>query len=375
MKNKEGIEIYVHIPFCERKCDYCDFVSFVCPVSKQDMYFDALINQINKISETTGRLPVVSCFFGGGTPSSVRSENIVRVIEFLKEKYDFLPSAEITIEVNPNSVTEEKLSLYKGAGFNRLSIGLQSTHNGELLMASRLHTYEEFLKAYELAKEAGFNNINIDLMSALPTQTIASYEESLKRVIALNPKHISAYSLILEEGTTFYERYKDGHDLPDEDTEREMYYLTKKLLKEAGYERYEISNYALPGYECLHNTGYWERRDYLGFGLAAASLFNNERITTHGDLERFIRGDYEGEHVFLSDKDIMEEFMFLGLRLIKGVSKAEFKHAFSKDIHKVYGDVIEKLKKEGLIWENDRIGLTDKGLDLTNYAMSEFLLD
>lgn len=375
MKNKEGIEIYVHIPFCERKCDYCDFVSFVCPVVKQDMYFDALIKQIELVSDTTGRLPVVSCFFGGGTPSSVNPEHIVRILKNLMEKYDFDSSAEISIEANPNSVTKEKLSLYKEAGFNRLSLGLQSTNNAELALASRLHTYEEFLRAYELAKEAGFTNINIDLMSALPTQTLASYEGSLRRVIALNPKHISAYSLILEEGTPFYERYKDGHDLPDEDTEREMYYLTKKLLKEAGYERYEISNYALPGYECLHNTGYWERRDYLGFGLAASSLYKNERFTVHGDLDKYIEGNFDAERSVLTKKDVMEEFMFLGLRLVKGISKQEFRSSFSKDIYEVYGEVIEKLKEEGLLWENDRIGLTDKGLDLANYAMSQFLLD
>lgn len=373
MKNKEAVEIYVHIPFCARKCDYCDFVSFVCGEDTQKKYFDALIKQIELKKETVGKVPVVSCFFGGGTPSLPSQGFIEKVLTRLKECFDFDKDAEITIEMNPNSGTLEKLKAYKAMGFNRVSIGLQSTENKELTTLSRLHNYGEFLETFKAAREAGFDNINVDLMSALPGQTLESYKKTLERVTALEPEHISAYSLIVEENTPFFERYKDGKGLPSEDTEREMYYLTKAFLEEKGYFRYEISNYSKKGYECRHNIGYWRRTPYLGFGIAAASLYDETRYQMHSDLERFINGDFSEERISLSENDRMEEFMFLGLRCIEGVSKKEFFERFSRNLSDVYKEELKKLSGKGLLVDSDRVYLTDKGLDVANYCMSEFI--
>lgn len=372
MKNN-GVEIYVHIPFCERKCDYCDFVSFACAKETQARYFARLKEEIIQKRETVGALPVVSCFFGGGTPSVPEASYITDILHTLKEQFSFEEDAEITIEVNPHSGSKEKLIEYKKAGFNRLSIGLQSADNDELRVLSRLHTFEEFLETYKAAREAGFDNINIDLMSAIPTQTMESYKSTLEKVIELRPEHISAYSLILEEGTPFYARYSDGHDLPCEDTERDMYYLTKKVLKEAGYERYEISNYALKGFECRHNIGYWRRVPYLGFGIAAAGLISEKRYQMHSDLQKYIDGDFSCETEELSFDDIMSEFMFLGLRLVDGIDKEEFKRTFGTDIYSVYSNEIEKLKKEGLLEDSGNVLLTDRGLDVANRCMACFL--
>lgn len=375
MKSRESCEIYVHVPFCARKCDYCDFISFVTDADTQDRYFNMLVCEIEKKAESVGRIPVDSVFLGGGTPSLVKAANIGKVMDKLYDVFDISPNAEITIEMNPNSASLEKMQEYRSFGINRLSIGLQSADNNELKTLSRLHTFEDFVECFENARKAGFSNINVDLMSAVPGQTMESLKETLSKVIALKPEHISAYSLILEEGTKFFERYPDGEGLPGEDADREMYALTKKILAENGYERYEISNYARTGYECRHNIGYWTRKEYLGFGIAAASLFDNVRSVKHSDLKRYIAGDFAEETTHLSSKDIMEEYMFLGLRLIKGVSKADFEAKFGKSMESVYGEVISRFEKQGLIASEDRVYLTDAGLDVSNCIMAEFLLD
>ena len=373
MKNDEKAEIYVHIPFCVKKCDYCDFVSFACGKDVQEDYFKALLRQIETYKETVGNTPIVSCFFGGGTPTVPDERLLISALCKLKETFNFESDAEITMEANPNSASREKLRAYREAGVNRLSIGLQSTDNGELKCLSRLHTYEEFLKTFKDAREAGFDNINVDIMSALPGQTMESYEKTLERVCALNPEHISAYSLIIEEGTPFFDRYGDGKGLPDEDTEREMYYLTKRYLHEHGYERYEISNYSKPGFECRHNLGYWKRVPYYGFGIAAASFYDGKRYQMHRDLKRYIAGDFGAEIETLSREDEMAEFMFLGLRLTEGVSRREFTETFGTDIDSVYGSELKKLESQGLLCTGERIYLTDKGMDVANYCMSEFV--
>ena len=374
MKNN-GTEIYVHIPFCVRKCGYCDFVSFSCSESVQKAYFEALWRQIDIKSETMGEVPIVSVFFGGGTPSSVDAKLITSTMKLISEKFSLLPDAEISIEMNPNSADFNKLSEYKRAGFNRVSIGLQSADNVELKLLSRLHTFEEFLETFNVARKAGFDNINVDIMSALPGQTRESYRRTLEKVTELNPEHISAYSLIIEENTPFYENYSDGRGLPDEDTEREMYHETETYLKEKGYHRYEISNYAKKGYECRHNIGYWRRTPYIGFGIAAASLINNTRYLVHSDLNAFIGGDFSETEEILSINDQMAEFMFLGLRMTDGVSVGEFSEAFSVSLKEVYSDALKELKREGLLVVSDRIYLTKRGLDLANYAMAKFILD
>lgn len=372
MKSND-LEIYVHIPFCVRKCDYCDFVSFACNESIIESYFSSLEKQIINKSETAGNMPVVSVFFGGGTPSVPNSSLICHTLDIIRENYNVQKDAEITIEMNPNSASLDKLTVYKKAGFNRLSIGLQSADDTELKTLSRLHNVSEFMATYENAIKVGFTNINVDIMSALPGQTLGSYQNTLRTVCGMNPQHISAYSLIIEEGTPFYDRYKDNKGLPDEDLERSMYYETENILNEYGYHRYEISNYSKAGYECVHNTGYWKRRDYLGFGISAASLFEGRRYLVHSDLNAFIGGDHGEACEVLTKEDEMAEFMFLGLRMIKGVSKKEFFECFGLKLSDVYGDVISKLERDGLLIDSDYVSLTKRGLDVSNIAMAEFL--
>lgn len=375
MKNKDSLMLYIHIPFCERKCDYCDFLSFVTDEDTKAGYFKGLFKQLELKAELAGNIPVSSIFIGGGTPSCVDERFIYDTLMLVRDKYRVLDDAEITMESNPNSIRKEALSVYRNAGINRISMGLQSADNEELKLLSRLHSYEDFLKAYDAVRLCGFDNVNVDLMSGLPGQSIASFEKTLSKVISLKPEHISAYSLIFEEGTRFYERYGDGEGVVDEETDRYIYHMTQSMLKDFGYERYEISNYSRPGKECRHNLGYWVRRPYLGFGPSAASLFDEKRYSMHRDLKAFIAGDFSESVEELSLNARMEEFMFLGLRLTKGISRDEFFKAFNKDLDSVYKDVLEKLQKEGLLDISGRVKLTERGLDLANYAMSQFLLD
>lgn len=374
MKTDLG-EIYVHIPFCVKKCGYCDFVSLACNEEVKDKYFESLHKQIELESESTGSMPVDSVFIGGGTPSIVKGGSIYDVLEHLRRCYRFEKSPEITIEMNPDSCAKEKLSIYKAAGINRVSIGLQSASDEELKALGRPHNYDDFLRAYDMVRNAGFENVNVDIMSALPGQTMKTYVSTLEKVISLKPEHISAYSLIIEEGTPFYERYASGIGLPDEDTEREMYYATREILGEAGYSRYEISNYAKPGFECRHNVGYWQRRPYVGFGIAAASFYNHTRYQMHTNLSAFIGGNFDEEKTVLSCEDEMAEYMFLGLRMMSGVSIRKFAGIFGKDIYEVYGKVIDKLIIERLMTkEGDCLRLTDYGVDVSNVCMAEFIL-
>ncbi len=360
------LELYIHIPFCISKCRYCDFLSAPSCSKERLDYVESLCEKIRSYDEFAKAYRVVSIFVGGGTPSILDAEQMEEIFKSIKETFVLSKDAEITIEMNPGTVTEEKLSSYKMCGVNRLSIGLQSANDVELKVLGRIHTYDEFLKTYELARKAGFENINIDLMSAIPFQTSESYKETLEKVTALNPEHISAYSLIIEEGTPFYERYGEGkHDdeLPSEEEERQMYYDTKEILALSGYHRYEISNYAKPGCECRHNLGYWDRTEYLGIGDGAASLVRNCRWT---------QGE---EPIELSKKEQMEEFMFLGLRKMEGVSSQRFFEEFGVLMREVFGDVIDEMISKRLLEEVDGfIRLTEAGIDVSNYVMSEFLL-
>ena len=310
------LELYLHIPFCVKKCNYCDFLSAPAEEKTRAAYVDTLIREIEGFEEPED-YEVVTVFFGGGTPSILPGEAILRLMEALRKKFHFREEAEITLEANPGTVDEKKLSFYKKAGINRLSFGLQSTDAEELKKLGRIHTWEKFLESFELARKAGFSNINVDLMSALPGQTVESWEKTLKQVIALNPEHVSAYSLIIEEGTPFYQLYeKDAEKrdageepelLPSEEEERAMYELTGSVLKENGYLHYEISNYAKPGRECRHNLGYWQRKDYLGFGLGASTLLNPVRYKNTEDLcdlsrRRFFQKGISGAHQGQSDR-------------------------------------------------------------------------
>lgn len=379
------LELYLHIPFCVKKCNYCDFLSASAGEETRAAYVDALLEEIRGFDEPED-YEVVTVFFGGGTPSILPGQAIFRIMEALREKFSFRKGAEITLEANPGTVDKEKLSFYKKAGINRLSFGLQSADAEELKKLGRIHTWEKFLESFQLAREAGFSNINVDLMSALPGQTKESWEKTLRQVLALQPEHISAYSLIIEEGTPFYQLYEKDVErrdageepelIPSEEEERAMYEATGRILKEQGYLHYEISNYAKPGRECCHNLGYWQRRDYLGFGLGASTLLNPVRYKNTEDLEAYLGGDFSKKEFFVLTKDNqIEETMFLGLRVLEGVSKEQFREQFSCELRVVYRKELEKLEKEGLLEEEgDFVRLTSRGIDLSNLVLAEFLL-
>ncbi|MBO5094983.1 MAG: oxygen-independent coproporphyrinogen III oxidase [Lachnospiraceae bacterium] len=377
---KKALSVYIHIPFCLRKCLYCDFLSAPAGEQERDAYVRALCGEIRAEAEHYKEYMVTTVFLGGGTPSLLSGKQLARIFDVLREHYAFSGKPEITVEMNPGTITEEKLLHYAKSGVNRVSIGLQSADNTELARLGRIHTWEEFLAGYELCREVGFRNINVDLMSALPGQTFASYLETLRKVTALRPEHISAYSLIIEEGTPFYEMYAEEGEaaLPDEETERAMYEETKRLLGDCGYRRYEISNYALPGYECAHNCVYWQRGDYVGFGLGAASMTGGRRWSNVRSLSDYMElpdGAKKTAFCTLSEDDQMEETMFLGLRMMRGVSEASFSYAFHRPLDAVYGKVIEKHCAQGLLTrENGAVRLTDRGIDVSNYVLADFLL-
>lgn len=425
----KSISIYIHIPFCVKKCQYCDFLSAPADSRTQEVYLRALKQEIREQAARYREYEVQTVFIGGGTPTAVPCENLCEVLKTVFSFYRMNPHAEISMEANPGTVTKEALLSYRKAGINRISIGLQSADDVELKLLGRIHTYRDFQQTYRWAQEAGFTNINLDIMSALPGQSVENYKKTLETVLSLNPQHISAYSLIVEEGTPFYEKYgqeseklqatgEKQPDLPSEEEEREMYALTEKLLAAAGYHRYEISNYALPGRECRHNLVYWKRGNYVGFGLGAASMVENVRFENIREMQEYL-AEYAGmpdaEPVFaevaqgdkqalsneqefslredthseneqelsirenvhpLSSQEQMEETMFLGLRLTEGVSKAEFHRQFGVSMEQIYGEVIRKNTAKGLlIDEAGYVCLTREGMDLSNYVMAQFLLD
>lgn len=377
--------MYIHIPFCARKCAYCDFLSGPATANIQKRYVEQLVEEIYCQSAHYPGWKVISVYLGGGTPSLLEPKEISSVMEAVRSRFDVAEEAEVTIEVNPGTVNMEKLKAYLDGGINRISIGLQSTDDRELKSLGRIHTYDEFLKTYGRVRQAGFTNVNIDLMSALPGQTLASWNSTLKKTAMLKPEHISAYSLMIEEGTPFYDRYHAHPELlPGEDEEREMYYATKQFLREQGYERYEISNYAKQGQECRHNIGYWTGVEYLGLGLGASSYVRGTRFRNEANLENYLNlriGEKETDSLLhqdvirLSDKEKMEEFMFLGLRMIKGISTDEFMRRFKVDMWDVYGEVLNKLAGNQLIEiHGSVVRLSDFGIDISNYVLSEFLL-
>lgn len=389
MSEERELELYFHIPFCVQKCLYCDFLSAPADAGTREAYMEALLAEVEKKAGGYRNCRVSSVFVGGGTPSVVESRWICKLLETVRECFTVCDGVEITVEVNPGTVDGEALFQYRQAGVNRLSIGLQSADDRELRTLGRIHTYEQFLSTYDAAVSSGFVNINVDLMSALPGQSLESYRKTLKKVLALSPRpaHISAYSLILEEGTPLYDQAQAGRlKLPDEDADRVMYHETKHILAREGYIRYEISNYAREGFLCRHNCGYWTRREYLGFGLGAASLYNNTRYKNTCDIKRYIASpeDCREEVQYLSREEQMEEFMFLGLRLTEGIDPAEFVRCFGCRPEEIYGDVIEKNIRQGLLCrcahrgqdekEGERLALTELGLDVSNYVMHQFLL-
>ena len=377
MKRKDtSFELYIHIPFCVRKCAYCDFLSAPGSEEAKASYTEALLREIEAVK--TEKREVSSIFVGGGTPSALSPSLMGDIFEKIHKSFSVAPDAEITIEANPGTLSKEKLFLYRNVGINRLSLGLQSPEAAELKSLGRIHTYEEFLESFSLAREAGFQNINVDLMCALPDQTYEGWVRNLRKVAALHPEHISAYSLIIEEGTPFAKRKLN---LPDEDTEYRMYEDTAGILAEYGYEQYEISNYAKKDLACQHNVGYWTRKEYLGLGLGAASLWGTQRFSNTSAFSLYLNNSgfpekIRGDRETLSLEAEMSEFMFLGLRMTKGVSKAEFLEGFGVPIECVYGKVLDKYKSVGLLEETEgRIFLTRAGIHVSNGVMAEFLLE
>lgn len=374
--------IYLHIPFCVKKCLYCDFISGTNSKETIENYINSMVNEIES---TDIKQDVDSVFIGGGTPSSIPPEYIAKVVDCLRIKLGnrFLKDSEITIETNPKTISENALKIYHDAGINRISMGLQSCIDSELKSLGRIHTFKDFLDSYNIATRY-FDNINIDLISGIPHQTMDSFKESLKKVGDLNPNHISVYSLIIEEGTPFYEMYgpkgKFKDSLPNEDIDREMYHFTKEYLSTLGYNRYEISNYAKENKESRHNLKYWKGNNYYGFGIAAASLVDNTRYKNTDNLKEYIDAMGSPEKIritqeILDIEDCMSEYMILGLRLIKGVSPKEFKARFNEDMENKYGDILNKYLNMGLLHTtiDGNFALTDKGLDVSNSVMEEFL--
>ena len=382
---RRELELYIHIPFCVKKCAYCDFLSGPASNQQIEEYVQALIEEIRYYKEFAKNYEVSTVFWGGGTPSLLTGEQMKALMEALGQTFFIRQNAEITMEANPGTVTVEKLLACQKAGINRISFGLQSVNNEELKMLGRIHTYEEFLESYEAARKAGFQNINVDLISAIPKQTVSSWEQTLQTIISLQPEHISAYSLIVEEGTTFAKLYGEGckleHLLPTEEDERRMYERTEELLREAGYHRYEISNYAKEGYECQHNLGYWERKEYLGLGLGASSLIEETRFHNIDEMEEYLRDAnnpilLRREQEKLDRQEQMEEFIFLGLRKIRGIQEEKFAEMFGEDIWDCYGKNLERVIKEGLLEREEGVlRLTRKGIDVSNYVFYEILSD
>lgn len=361
------ISLYIHIPFCIKKCLYCDFLSFT-DISCCEKYINALLKEISLFDCNK---KIRSIFIGGGTPSYIDPRYIYSIGEFIAKKYHFLENTEFTIEANPGTLTAEKVGDYISCGINRISMGLQSCDNRLLKILGRIHNYDDFLRSYELAKKVG--NVNIDIMFALPEQTLEDWQSTLEKVTKLEPEHISAYSLIIEEGTAFYNTYREPPC--DEDTDRQMYWYCRDFLKENGYEQYEISNFAKKGYCSVHNLNYWRRGEYKGFGLGAASLINEVRYKNTEDMAKYINGTTIEETEKLSLNDRMSEFMFLGLRCTQGISISEFKKQFCADIYSVFGKAVEKAVKNGLlIIDGDSMRLTALGVDLSNMVFVDFLL-
>lgn len=379
---RKDLGLYLHVPFCMKKCKYCDFLSWAGSEEEQETYVQGLLKEIESYREFAKGYKVSTVFLGGGTPSILSGEQIERILGAVSDVFMMDKHAEITLETNPGTVTEEKLRSYKKAGINRLSIGLQSVKNENLKLLGRIHTYEEFLQSYELARQEGFKNISVDLISSLPGQTLEFWKEELQEIVRLNPEHVSVYQLILEEGTPFYETYADHPELlPDEEVSREIYLSTGRILSEAGYEQYEISNYAKPGQESRHNLKYWDRADYLGLGLGAASMVRNIRMTNTRDLKTYLghcsqpktmREDVQ----FLEEPRQMEEFMFLGLRKTRGVSRKEFHRVFGRDMDMVYEKTLAKCLENGMLKEHkDRVFLSEEGVLVSNLVLSEFLFE
>lgn len=377
MENKKKLSLYIHIPFCKQKCFYCDFPSYASIDYLREDYVKALCKEIEGKAIN---YKIKSIFIGGGTPSYLETKEIAKLLKTIS-KLDLEEGLEFTMECNPGALAEEKLKTMIDGGVNRISMGLQAVQNSLLKDIGRIHTFKEFTGNFNLARKVGFKNINVDLMFGLPNQSFDEWKESLEIIASLNPEHISAYSLIVEEGTAFYKLWeKNKLILPSEEDERRMYSETKEILKAKGYHQYEISNYSKEGYECYHNKVYWKSMNYLGLGSASTSFIDGKRIKNIENVKAYIDGIMDDKSIVLeenenSKEDNIEEFVFMGLRMIEGISKEEFKKRFKLDIYEIYNKEIKKNIENGLLLDvDDRLKLTEKGIEFSNLVMSDFIL-
>lgn len=382
-EQKRPLGLYIHIPFCVQKCKYCDFLSAPADDATKKQYVEALCKEITGYKDLTKEYELATIYFGGGTPSVLNVFLTEKILSTVKKVFAVNAGAEITLEINPGTASLDKLKRYKELGINRLSIGVQSAKKEELALLGRIHSFEDAKQTVLWAREAGFTNLSLDLMSALPGQSLEDYKENVEEILSLNPEHISSYSLIVEDGTPFFELYAVGKEketeLPDEETDRAMYAYTKERLMQAGYGRYEISNYAKPGFESRHNSSYWIGTEYIGVGLGASSLFTNARYHNETDLTTYIKEAESGQDVRRETERLdigeqMEEFMILGLRMMQGISRQAFQNRFGKPIETVYGSALKKLEKQGLLTlTGDRVALTETGIDVSNRVFVEFV--
>lgn len=377
----ESIGLYIHIPFCRQKCLYCDFPSWAGKDGQMQAYVDALEKEIKVQGRRYAEKRVISVFFGGGTPTALSIPMLRHLMQAVIESFSLTADAEITTEANPGTLSIEMAAALRQMGFNRLSMGVQAWQNEKLKQLGRIHTIEDFLENYRAVRQAGFDNVNVDLMFALPRQTMAQWQETVSRITALQPEHISAYSLILEEGTPFYERYEKGELEPlSEETDREMYHWAVDYWAEHGYRQYEISNFAREGRQSRHNRIYWQAEEYLGLGLGAHSYMEGERFHNSYDLQKYIaaKGNptlLKEDAETITEADALAEFMFLGLRLTEGISFARFRQRFGKDMEAVYGKELRELTEQGLLLQDAAgVRLSRRGIDVSNFVFEKFLL-
>lgn len=374
MKTKP-IGLYVHIPFCIRKCNYCDFCSYsdIEPRIKEG-YISRLTEEILSYKREE-KLAVDTIFFGGGTPSLLAPDEFFKICDAIEETFDIVEDAEFTIEANPKTVSPEKLSAYVSRGVNRISLGVQSIHDNELKILGRIHNCEDFFEAYNLVLNSGIKNISVDVMYGIPEQTKDSFEKTLRKIVSMNPRHISVYGLILEEGTHFYKR-REELNFPSEDDECDMYYLAASLLSEAGYSHYEISNYAKPGFESRHNMKYWKMSDFIGVGVTAYSFFEGKRYGNLCDISEYISSDLKQytKEESLNSADLAFEYAMLGLRTAGGISLEEYKTLFNTDFLSKNREKIDTYVRGGyMTLIGDCISLTEKGFYVSNTILADLL--
>ena len=385
MKN---IELYIHIPFCEKKCNYCDFLSFHSSYEIIDKYIKQLLKEIESKKYLLNDYEVSSIYIGGGTPSFIDSKYIAYIMESIYNNYKVSDNAEISIEVNPNSASNNKLKSYFDVGINRLSIGLQSANDMELSILGRVHKYNDFLITYNNAVHVGFKNINADLINGIPSQTPESYKKTLKQVLMLNIKHISIYNLIIEKNTPFETMLKNNEiQLPLEQDILKMDEITKELTNYYRLHRYEISNYAKSGFECRHNLGYWSDAPYIGFGLNSSSYFENKRLKNISFLNSYLNIDYS-KYIYSSDKSIyydeikyineidhINDYIITGFRKTSGINIDEFKTIFNRDFETTFNTALKIYQGMGMINKKDNnYFLTDAGLNVSNTILSDLLI-